>query len=53
VLVRGIQERELRFYTNHESRKADEIAENPRAASSSTGRRRSTARRASRDPPRG
>ena len=32
VLVRGIQERELRFYTNHESRKADEIAENPRAA---------------------
>ena len=53
VLVRGIQERELRFYTNHESRKADEIAENPRAASSSTGRRRSTARRASRDPSRG
>ena len=32
VLVRGIQERDLRFYTNHESRKADEIAENPRAA---------------------
>jgi hypothetical protein len=32
VLVRGIEERDLRFYTNHESRKADEIAENPRAA---------------------
>jgi pyridoxamine 5'-phosphate oxidase len=32
VLVRGIGERDLRFYTNHESRKAEELAANPRAA---------------------
>jgi pyridoxamine 5'-phosphate oxidase len=32
VLVRGIGERDLRFYTNHESRKADDLAANPRAA---------------------
>jgi pyridoxamine 5'-phosphate oxidase len=32
VLVRGLAERELRFYTNHESRKADELGANPRAA---------------------
>ena len=32
VLVRGIGERDLRFYTNHESRKAEELATNPRAA---------------------
>jgi pyridoxamine 5'-phosphate oxidase len=32
VLVRGVAERELRFYTNHESRKAGELAANPRAA---------------------
>lgn len=32
VLVRGIEGRDLRFYTNHESRKAEELAANPRAA---------------------
>ncbi|HET8741710.1 MAG TPA: pyridoxamine 5'-phosphate oxidase [Gaiella sp.] len=32
VLVRGIPERDLRFYTNHESRKAAELAENGEAA---------------------
>lgn len=32
VLVRGIEERDLRFYTNHESRKATELHTNPRAA---------------------
>ncbi|HEX3291716.1 MAG TPA: pyridoxamine 5'-phosphate oxidase [Gaiella sp.] len=32
VLVRGLGERDLRFYTNHESRKAVELAGNPRAA---------------------
>jgi pyridoxamine 5'-phosphate oxidase len=32
VLVRGIEERDLRFYTNHESRKGDELAASPRAA---------------------
>lgn len=32
VLVRGVEERDLRFYTNHESRKAGELAANPRAA---------------------
>jgi pyridoxamine 5'-phosphate oxidase len=32
VLVRGADERDLRFYTNHESRKASELAANPRAA---------------------
>ena len=32
VLVRGIEERDLRFYTNYESRKADELAANGRAA---------------------
>ena len=32
VLVRGVDEGDLRFYTNHESRKAGELAENPRAA---------------------
>jgi pyridoxamine 5'-phosphate oxidase len=32
VLVRGADERELRFYTNHESRKARELQENPNAA---------------------
>lgn len=32
VLVRGIGEGELRFYTNHESRKGGELAANPRAA---------------------
>ncbi len=32
VLVRGIAERDLRFFTNHESRKADELAANPVAA---------------------
>ena len=32
VLVRGIEERDLRFYTNHESRKAGELASNPEAA---------------------
>jgi pyridoxamine 5'-phosphate oxidase len=32
VLVRGIAEGDLRFYTNHESRKADELAANPVAA---------------------
>jgi pyridoxamine 5'-phosphate oxidase len=32
VLVRGIDERDLRFYTNHESRKAAELVANPRAA---------------------
>ena len=29
VLVRGVDERDLRFHTNHESRKAAEIAANP------------------------
>ncbi len=32
VLVRGVEEGDLRFYTNHESRKATELAANPRAA---------------------
>ncbi len=32
VLVRGVAERDLRFYTNHESRKAGELATNPQAA---------------------
>lgn len=32
VLVRGTDERDLRFYTNHESRKAVELAANPAAA---------------------
>jgi pyridoxamine 5'-phosphate oxidase len=32
VLVRGLEVGELRFYTNHESRKASELATNPRAA---------------------
>ena len=32
VLVRGVDEGDLRFYTNHESRKAGELAVNPRAA---------------------
>ena len=32
VLVRGIEEGEFRFYTNHESRKGVELATRPRAA---------------------
>ncbi len=32
VLVRGVDEGDLRFYTNHQSRKAGELAANPRAA---------------------
>jgi pyridoxamine 5'-phosphate oxidase len=32
VLVRGIEEHDLRFYTNYESRKARELAANERAA---------------------
>lgn len=32
VLVRGVDEGNLRFYTNHESRKGSELSENPRAA---------------------
>ena len=32
VLVRGVDEGDLRFYTNRESRKASELSENPRAA---------------------
>jgi pyridoxamine 5'-phosphate oxidase len=32
VLVRGIEDHDLRFYTNYESRKADELAANGRAA---------------------
>ncbi len=32
VLVRGIEEHDLRFYTNYGSRKADELAANGRAA---------------------
>ncbi len=32
VLVRGVEERDLRFYTNHGSRKGVELAANPRAA---------------------
>ena len=32
VLVRGTDEHDLRFYTNHESRKAAELAANPVAA---------------------
>jgi len=32
VLVRGIEDHDLRFYTNYESRKADELAANARAA---------------------
>ena len=32
VLVRGADEGDLRFYTNRESRKGSELAENPRAA---------------------
>ena len=32
VLLRGIDERGIRFYTNYESRKGSELAANPRAA---------------------
>jgi pyridoxamine 5'-phosphate oxidase len=32
VLVRGVEERDVRFYTNRESRKAGELHANPRAA---------------------
>jgi pyridoxamine 5'-phosphate oxidase len=32
VLVRGMEEGDLRFYTNRESRKGSELSENPRAA---------------------
>jgi pyridoxamine 5'-phosphate oxidase len=32
VLLKGFDERGLRFFTNYESRKASELAENPRAA---------------------
>lgn len=32
VLVRGVDAHDLRFYTNHGSRKARELASNPRAA---------------------
>jgi len=32
VLIRGIDERGVRFYTNYESRKGRELAANPRAA---------------------
>ena len=32
VLIRGIDERGVRFYTNRESRKSRELAANPRAA---------------------
>src|SRR3990172_10201001 len=32
VLLRGIDERGLAFFTNRESRKGDELRENPRAA---------------------
>lgn len=32
VLIRGVDEGDLRFYTNHESRKGSELAESPRAA---------------------
>ncbi len=32
VLLRGVDQRGLCFYTNYESRKADELAANPRAA---------------------
>jgi pyridoxamine 5'-phosphate oxidase len=32
VLVRGVDEGDLRFYTNHESRKAAELAANPHSA---------------------
>jgi len=32
VLLRGVDERGLAFYTNRESRKGDELGENPRAA---------------------
>jgi pyridoxamine 5'-phosphate oxidase len=32
VLLRGLDERGLRFYTSYESRKGRELAENPRAA---------------------
>jgi pyridoxamine 5'-phosphate oxidase len=32
VLVRGVDDGDLRFYTNHESRKAGELGANPRAA---------------------
>ena len=32
VLVRGVDEGDLRFYTNRESRKGSELSENPRAA---------------------
>jgi pyridoxamine 5'-phosphate oxidase len=32
VLLRGIDERGIRFYTNYESRKGRELTENPRAA---------------------
>jgi pyridoxamine 5'-phosphate oxidase len=34
VLLRGIDERGIRFYTNYESRKGRELAANPRAAAS-------------------
>ena len=32
VLVRGVEDGDLRFYTNRESRKGSELSENPRAA---------------------
>ena len=32
VLLKGVDERGFRFFTNYESRKADELEENPRAA---------------------
>ena len=32
VLVKGIEERGIRFFTNYESRKGRELAANPRAA---------------------
>jgi pyridoxamine 5'-phosphate oxidase len=32
VLVRGVEDGDLRFYTNHESRKASELEANPHAA---------------------
>lgn len=32
VLLRGVDERGLRFYTNHDSAKGRDLAENPRAA---------------------
>ena len=32
MLVRGVEDGDLRFYTNRESRKGSELSENPRAA---------------------